>query len=365
MGRATRGCGCALAVLLLIVAAAAYVGWKYVYPWWKTQAPSPSGGELKVVVLDVGPVNGDSILVISPSGKTALIDAGDTSKGKTVLEALKRHGVQQIDFFIATHPHPDHLGGATEVIKNMKVINVLDNGRSPTVPDTLKPQPKPLQSPKGKPAPSQRGRTQSITKFFDDYKDTLGKSGAVYAQAQPGNKLDLGGGVILTVLAPGEPLFTKEHMKAGGNEPNANSIVMRLDYGGFSMILMGDAEEQTEHRMLSKDLNLAAKVIKIAHHGSRYATSESLLKRVKPQFAIVSCGEWNRYGHPSQTVLDRLQAANAKLFRTDLQGEVIITTRGRENDVAIKTSKTAGSDVSTGRVGAKGRFLAFRLHCLW
>jgi beta-lactamase superfamily II metal-dependent hydrolase len=112
MGRSLKGCGCAAAVLVVILAAAGVVGWKYVLPWWKKQPPPASGGELRVHILDVGPVNGDSILIVSPSGKTVLIDAGDTGKGKPVLEALKRLNVQQLDYFIATHPHPDHLVGA-------------------------------------------------------------------------------------------------------------------------------------------------------------------------------------------------------------------------------------------------------------
>ena len=155
------------------------------------------------------------------------------------------------------------------------------------------------------------------------------------------------------MLAPTEPFFTKDQMKTGGNVPNANSIVMRLDYGDFSMLLPGDAEEQTEHRMLTKDLNLKAKILKVAHHGSKYATSQDFLDRVKPEVAIISCGEWNRYGHPSQVVLDRLKAANVKLYRTDLQGEITITTRGRENDYVVKTAKEAKSDLWIGRLAQK------------
>src|SRR6185369_14158789 len=137
MGRATRGCGCAIAVLLAVAAAGAYVGWRYVLPWWRTQPPPASGGELTIRVLDVGPINGDSILITSPAGKTVLIDAGDTSKGKAVVEALKRNNIQQLDYFIATHPHPDHIGGATEVFKAVKVLNVIDNGQPPSVPAEL------------------------------------------------------------------------------------------------------------------------------------------------------------------------------------------------------------------------------------
>ncbi|MGB9182119.1 MAG: MBL fold metallo-hydrolase, partial [Pyrinomonadaceae bacterium] len=132
MARSRRGCGCALAVLLAIAVAAGVIGWKFVLPWWKRQPPPASGGELQVHILDVGPVDGDSILIISPAGKVVLIDAGDVGKGnKVVLDALKRYGVQQIDYFIATHAHADHIGGAAEVIKAVKTVTVLHNGFPP------------------------------------------------------------------------------------------------------------------------------------------------------------------------------------------------------------------------------------------
>lgn len=354
MGRATRGCGCAAAVLVVVLGAAAFVGYRYLLPMWKRRPPPPSG-ELQVRVLDVGPVNGDSILITSAGGKTVLIDAGDTSKGKVVVEALKRNSVQQLDYLIITHPHPDHMGGATEVFKAVKVLNVIDNGQPPSVPADLVPTPKPesKQARSKTPQPKKQAKPNTITKFYDDYKEAVSKSGAQYEKAQPGTKYDLGNGIFLTILGPVEPPFTRDQMKTGGNEANANSIVARLDYGAFSMLLPADAEDQTEHRFLTKDLNLEAKVLKIAHHGSRYASSEDFLKRVKPQFAIISCGGWNRYGHPSQSVLDRLRAAGVKVYRTDLQGEVTITTRGKDGDVALKTSKEATEDLFEGRVAQK------------
>lgn len=343
-------------MLVVVLGAAGYAGWKYVLPWWRTQPPPASGGELRIHVLDVGPINGDSILIISPTGKSVLIDSGDTGKGKIVLEALKRHGVQQLDYFIGTHPHPDHLGAADEVMKVVKVLTVIDNGLDPVVPPGLVPQTQkgvaPGQ-PARKPAPKKPDKSGSITKFYDDYKAAIATGGAQYQKAEPGQVFDLGGGARLTILAPSQPYFTREQMKAGGNEANANSIVARLDYGGFSMLLSGDAEEQTEHRMLTKDLNLTATMLKVSHHGSKYATSAGFIDRVKPDVAIVTCGEWNRYGHPSQVVLDRLKAANAKLYRTDLQGEVSITTRGRTDDYAIKTAKEATGDLWVGRLAQK------------
>ena len=353
MGRATRrGCGCAIAVLIVVAIAAGYAGWKYVYPWWKTQPPPASGGELTIRVLDVGPINGDSILISSPAGKTVLIDAGDTTKGKAVVEALKRNNIQQLDYFIVTHPHPDHMGGAAEVFKAVKVLNVIDNGQPPVVPPELAPPPKQPTAAARKPA-RRATKPASITKFYDDYKAGLTASGAQYTQAQPGMKYDLGGGALLTIFAPSEPLFAKDKMGSGGNEANANSIVARLDYGSFSMLLAGDAESQTEHRLLTKELDLRTKVLKIAHHGSKYASSGDFLERVRPEIAIVSCGAWNRYGHPNQAVLDRLRAANVKLYRTDLQGEITLSTRGKDSDVIVKTAKETTEDLWAGRTAQK------------
>jgi competence protein ComEC len=351
--RGIKGCGCAIAVIVVVLGAAG-IGWlKYVRPWVKLQPPPASGGELQVHVLDVGPGDGDSILIISPGGKTVLIDAGDAGKGKVVIDALKRYNVQQLDYFVATHPHPDHIGGADEVFKATKVVNVIDNGIGPDVPESLAEQNRVTPAAGKKAATKKPDKSAAVTKFYDEYKEAITQSGAHYEKAQPGAKYDLGGGARLTVLAPSEPLFTREQTRTGGNLPNANSIVLRLDYGDFSMLLPGDAEEQTEHRMLTKDLNLKASVLKVAHHGSKYATAQDLLDRVKPEVAIISCGEWNRYGHPSQVVLDRLRALNVKLYRTDLQGEITITTKGKENDYVVKTAKETKSDLWVGRAAQK------------
>lgn len=354
MGRATKGCGCAGAIIVVLLVAAGFAGWKYVLPWWKTKPPPPSGGELQVHVLDVGPINGDSILIISPAGKAVLVDAGDAGKGKVILDALKRYNVQQLDYFIATHPHPDHMGAADEVMKATKVLNVIDNGLAPPgwEPTAAPTQPVKVLSNK-KPIAKKPYKKPSIVRFYEEYKEAVSQGGAHYEKAEPGKKFDLGGGALLTILAPSQPFFAKEQMKTGGNEPNANSVVARLDYGDFSMLLPGDAEQQTEHRMLTKDLNLQTDILKVSHHSSKYATAADFLERVKPAVAIVSCGEWNRYGHPAQVVLDRLKAAGVKLYRTDLQGEITITTRGKENDYRIATAKEAKRDVWEGRLPQK------------
>ena len=346
-----------IAVLVVVLGAGGVGFWKFGLPWLRSRAPKPSG-ELQVHVLDVGPIEGDAILIISPAGKSVLIDAGDAGKGKVVLDALKRYKIDHLDYFIATHPHPDHLGGADEVLNGIKVANVIDNGvdlSTPAPPVATKPGKGKAAAPPP-PPPPRKSKVKTVNGFFDEYQTALKKNGAQYEKAEPGKKYDLGGGAVLTVLGPTEPFFTKDQMKAGGNDTNANSIVLRLDYGDFSMLFMGDAESQTEERMLGKDLDLKARVIKIAHHGSKYATSENFIKRVQPEAAIISDGSWNRYGHPAQVTLDRLKAANAKVFRTDLQGEVTITTKGKGDAgklYEIKTGKETREDIWAGREALK------------
>jgi beta-lactamase superfamily II metal-dependent hydrolase len=331
-----------LAVLLLVVAA---VFLFFVRPWLKNrQLPPPSGKELQVHMLDVG--QGDSILIISPEGKSVLIDAGDTGRGKIVLDALKRYNVNQLDYFIATHAHADHIGGADEVINATKVLNVIDSG---VVPPTRSSDESTNKNAKPK---SGKSTDLPTTKSYLDFLEAVKKNGSNYAHAEPGTKYDLGGGAQLTVLAPIQPFFTKDQLRSGGNEPNANSVVVRLDYGDFSMLFTGDAEAQTEERMMNKGENISAKVLKVGHHGSKYASSENFLKSVKPEIALISDAENNRYGHPSQAALDRLKAIGAKLYRTDLQGEITITTNGKTQNgklYEIKTEREKKGDEWAGR----------------
>jgi beta-lactamase superfamily II metal-dependent hydrolase len=362
-------------VLVVFLGALVFIGYKFVLPWWNKQPPPASGKELRVQVLDVG--QGDAILILSPEGKTVLIDAGDEKNGKRIVEALKANGVQQIDYFIATHTHPDHIGGASEVFANFKVATVLHNDFPP--PEAIAKEDAAAgkgadkkAGTKGRAAqPAKSSGRQAKTselptvKAYNSFKGAVDQTNTEFKKAEPEQRIDLGGGAILTVLAPIPPVFTKEKIAASrkGNESNANSIVARLDYGDFSMLLTGDAEEQTEERLVEKETNLAATVLKVAHHGSKYATSENFLKRVfrpdapQPKAAIISMSEFNRYGHPNQDVLNRLKAAGVtQLYRTDLQGDITITTTGKMKDgklYQVKAAKETKSDLWAGREGEK------------
>jgi beta-lactamase superfamily II metal-dependent hydrolase len=324
-----------VAALVAILVVAAVVGYMFLKPWWdeyrSKRLPPPSGKELQVHVLDVG--QGDSILIIAPSGKTTLVDAGEPGDGKIILGAMKRYNVDHIDLFVATHAHADHIGAADEVIKGTKVGMVLYSG----VPNT--------------------------TKNYEDFLKAIDEKGINLQRAEPGQTFDLGDGVVVSVLAPIQPFFTKDELRSGGNEPNANSVVTRLDYGQFSMLLTGDAEAQTEQRILNKGGNVEADILKVGHHGSKYATTEDFIRRGRFKAAIVSAGPDNRYGHPSQDVLDRLKAAGVKLYRTDFQGEISVTTRGGE-EYEIKPAREAKEEMWAGRTplrddSAKRGFIDF------
>ena len=323
---ARRGCGCAVAVLLAVLIVAGLVFYYFFWPGLRERmaerVPPPSGDELQVHVLDVG--QGDSILVKSPTGKTVLIDAGEPGDGKRILEAMKRYGVERINLFVATHAHADHIGAADEVIKAINVEEVWYSG----VPNP--------------------------TKNYEDFLKAVDVKGLSLTRVTPGQTYDLGGGAIMTVLAPTEPFFKKEDLRSGGNEPNANSVVTRLDYGQFSMLFTGDAEAQTEARLMRDGAKVAATVLKVGHHGSKYATSEEFLKRGGFKAAIISAGPDNRYGHPSQEVLDRLRVAEVRIYRTDFQGDVSITTKGGEN-FNVKTAREPkrGEDISAGRTAIR------------
>lgn len=354
--------------MVVLAAALGFVGYKFVLPWWRKQPPPASGKELRVHFLDVG--QGDSILIISPENKVVLVDAGDQTKGKIVLDALKRYNVQQIDYLIATHAHPDHIGGMDDVLKSdVKVLNVLHNDIPPpevteeaSAKESMGKKIGQRMGGKAPPPPKKpQGKVVELptVKAYNEYKSTVEQSGAQFKRIGPDEKIDLGGGAIITVLAPQEPLFTRDQIaKGGGNELNANSIVMRLDYGDFSLLLAGDAEAQTEDRLTNKpDLNLAATVLKVGHHGSKYATSAGFLSRVKPETAVISVSEFNRYGHPSPAVLERLKTAGInKLYRTDLQGEISIVTTGKIKDgklYEITAAKETKSDLWAGREALK------------
>jgi len=293
-----------LRVLFAIALAAAII---FVGIYWlrhrPQQIPTPfvTQGRLQIYALDVG--QGDSELIITPEGKSVLIDAGTPQASDEVIAALRKRDVRSLDLAVATHPHADHIGGMRSVIENFGVKNFLDSGRG------------------------------YASKEYERMLRAIEEKGIKFIVAKKGMKFDLDSGVKLEVLNPqGNDQWITE-VRRGGSLENANSVVLRLSYGNFSMLFTGDAETETEDLMMKSGVPLRAQVLKVGHHGSRYATSVRFLEAVAPEAAVISVGAGNRYGHPAQQTLDRLRKAGVKVYRTDLNGEIAIVTDGNTFEI--------------------------------
>ncbi len=250
-----------------------------------------SGGTAKPVVvdfLDIG--QGDSILIRSPEGKTALIDAGPSRDAAAKL--LKRKGITEIDIIIVTHHHSDHYGGMDQVIRNFKPKYFMATGSSHTTKGYLK--------------LLQTVKSEGIT--------------AVAPTAKP-RKIELGS-VLLTVF-PQPPLDHKEE--------NNNSIGVRLDYGKFSVIMTGDSETNERNWWLAHNPSLVrdCTILKLAHHGSRNGTDQHWLDVVQPETAVASLGTGNDYGHPHAETVSLLRKNEIPFLRTDQRGTITIVSNGR------------------------------------
>lgn len=285
-----------LILLALVVLFGAFAGCRKTTPP-PTEKKPLTGNLLSIYTLDVG--QGDSLLIVTPERKTVLIDAGLNKAGEKVVSFLRAKGITTIDLFVASHPHADHIGGVRDVLTAVTVKNVLDSG--------------------------QEHPTATYTKMLETVKERVGK----LTIAKAGQKFNLDNGITLSVLGPRQPWLTN----VSGSEINANSVILRVDYGKFSMLFTGDSEDETEARLIEDGANMKATVLKVAHHGSRYATKDNFLRRVQPEVAVVSCGLDNDYGHPNQSTLDRLRAVGAKLYRTDLQGDIAIISNGDQYTV--------------------------------
>jgi len=244
---------------------------------------------LRVHFIDVG--QGDSTLVQCPDGSTVLIDGGPMGAYPQLVGYLKEAGVEKIDLLIATHPDGDHIGGLLKVLETFPVVTVLDSGKEHT---TLTYQ-----------------RYMEAVKGLPDTGFKLGRAGDRYAF----------GGVDLLVIHPGP------NLPANNND---SSIVVRLTYGDVSFLFTGDAEEKAEAEILSRGYPVRSTVLKVGHHGSKSSTSTRFLSAVSPQSAVISCGESNRWGHPTQEVMRSLKQRRIEIYRTDLQGTILMLSDGKE-----------------------------------
>jgi competence protein ComEC len=268
-------------------------------------------GKMELTVLDVG--QGDSLFLVSPSGRTLLIDGGGAFGGfpgrpehlatdpgeEAVSTYLWSRGFKSIDVVAVTHGHQDHLGGLTAVLQNFKV-GTLWVGRE--VAGTA---------------------LQNLEKLANS-------RGATVAHELRGEQFHWNG-------AEGQVLWPEAASDTGTLPPkNNDSIVMRWEFGTRAFLLPGDAEKQAERQILAENTTeaLRADVLKIGHHGSKNSTTEEFLAAVHPRLAVISSGENNSYGHPSPELVERLEKAGVRVLRTDRNGAVHILTDGSDLEVS-------------------------------
>ena len=249
-----------------------------------SQTAASSLSDLSVHIIDVG--QGDSILIWC-DGSAMVIDGGPgASKGKTV-RYLQSYHIRKLDYVVPTHPDEDHVGGLTGVIENFTVGRVLMTDAT------------------------------ANTDAFANFLKAMKSRGLSATRAAPGQTYPLGGAAF-TVMAP----------NASYSDTNDMSIVLKLSYHSRSFLFTGDASQQSERDMLQKGFDLHADVLKVAHHGSKTATSDAFLQAVRPQLALISVGADNHYGLPSQTTIEKLQRAGIPILRTDRNGTLVVQSDG-------------------------------------
>jgi competence protein ComEC len=273
-------------------------------------APKSSAGKLEVTILDVG--QGDSLFVVSPRGKTLLIDGGGAFAGfpgreehggidpgeEAVSPYLWSRGYQSLDVVALTHAHQDHLGGLLAVLENFRVAR-LWIGREVNSPALVRLE--------------QLARARKIPVEHETRGQTFAWDGVE--------------GEFFWPDAPST--------EAASAAKNNDSLVLRLHYGNRTILLPGDAEKEAERAILAEhdDASLQADVLKVGHHGSKDSTMPDFLAAVRPQVAIISAGEENPYGHPSPELLARLEGAGVRVVRTDRDGAVRVLTDGERVEV--------------------------------
>ncbi len=257
------------------------------------QTENDDVNKLEIYYFDVG--QADSIL-IKENNYNILIDAGNNEDGENLVNYLKKDlNINKLNMVVGTHPHEDHIGGLDNIIDEYDIDTIL----MPNATSTSKTFESVLNSIENK-----------------NYKITVPKIDEEFNY----------GNIKLKVLYTG----TNE------KDLNNNSIVLKLTYFNNKFLFTGDATSKVEKKLLKKDIE--SDVLKIGHHGSEYSTTNDFLDKVNPKYAIIEVGKNNIYKHPKQITLDKLNAKNIKIYRTDLDGTIKLTSDG--NNITFETIKT-------------------------
>ena len=243
---------------------------------------------LQVIYINVG--QGDSAVLRDANGFTLLIDGGRTSAGPAVVAALNNLGITTIDVMLASHADSDHIGGLISVLQDhsIAVQRVLYNGYPGT------------------------------TATWNTFATEVAGRGLTLEAAQFPETLQMGQ-MTVWVMNPAAGM--------GSPETNAASVVIKVTYGGRRFLFTGDIDTTIEATVIARGTPLAADILKVAHHGSVYSSSPNFVASVQPKEAVISVGVDN-YGHPSATIIARLNEAGARVWRTDQDGSVFVNSDG-------------------------------------
>ncbi|ABR47503.1 beta-lactamase domain protein [Alkaliphilus metalliredigens QYMF] len=244
---------------------------------------------LKIHFIDVG--QGDATLIMTPAGKTILVDAGDRNQGETVVSYIKAQGIETIDLLIASHPHADHIGGMASVVQVFEIGEVY-------MPEVT-----------------------ANTKTFETLLLAIKEKNLKIKKAKAGVEFNIDSSIRALLIAP-----HSEHYSS----LNDYSAVLRVDHGENSFLITGDVEAQSENEMLKSKYPLQVDVLRVSHHGSNSSTIPAFLEAVAPTYGVISVGAENRYGHPHKELMERLGAFGMTVYRTDEAGTIVATSDGRE-----------------------------------
>ena len=252
---------------------------------------TPVNGELQVYYIDVG--QADSILIINKED-AMLIDAGNNEGGEDVVNFIKDKGITKLDYVVGTHPHEDHIGGLDDVINsNIEIENVL------------------------------MPKIETTTKTFEDVVNAISNKGLTVKAPNKGDTFTLGDSNLEVMT---DSILDEDNL-------NLSSITLRLQYGNNSFLFMGDSEKENEKTITWPKTD----VLKVGHHGSDTSSSEEFLNEVKPSISIIMAGKDNSYGLPKEEIVERLENVGSKVYRTDENGTIEVTSDG--NNINVTTKK--------------------------
>lgn len=226
---------------------------------------------------------------------------------KVISPFLRRLAVNRLDVVVLSHPHEDHLHGLIPILRDFRVGLVLDPG-----------------IPHG-------------SEGYKAFLSLIEKRRIPYKIAACGQSINFGDGVRVQILNP-----PAEKFSGTDDDANDNSVVLRITYGKSSLLLAGDTGVEAEMDIVHSGMPMKSDVLKVAHHGSRFSTTDIWLNAVQPRIAVISVGRDNPFGHPSREVLERLARHGVKVYRTDKNGAVMV--RLSRNSLSVRTSTRLKKD---------------------